>query len=73
MESKILEGQRVGETNRIIGRHSSQINNTNPDFAVESINVNTDGTAKIKYIKEFPEIGINTETGSVYLALINKC
>lgn len=55
MESKILEGQRVGETNRIIGGHSSEINNTNPDFAVESINVNPDGTAKIKYIKQFPD------------------
>lgn len=39
--------------------HSSEINNTNPNFAVESIDVNPDGTAKIKYIKQFPDGNIS--------------
>ena len=59
MESKILEGERVKNTNRIIGGHSPKINNANPDFAIEIISVNTDGTSKIKFIKQFSDGNIS--------------
>ena len=59
MKSKILEGERVQGTNRVIGGHSPKINNTNPDFATEIISINTDGTSKIKFIKQFSDGNIS--------------
>jgi filamentous hemagglutinin len=53
MEAKILEGQRVTGTNKIIGGHSPNINNANPRYAVETINLNPDGTRTVKYITQF--------------------
>ena len=38
MQDKILEGQRVGTRNKIMGGHSSNIvNNNSPNFAVEEV------------------------------------
>ncbi len=56
MEKKILEGKRVKETsNRIIGGHSPNITDGNPDYVVEVIKKNADGTSEIQYIKQFED------------------
>lgn len=55
MEEKILRGQRKGQGNKIKGGHSPQINNSNPDYAVETICEYPDGTKKIKFIKMFSD------------------
>ena len=55
IESKILEGQRVGTTNRVKGGHSPNINNANPNYATETIKTYTDGTKQIKYVKQFTD------------------
>ncbi|MGG1652044.1 EndoU domain-containing protein [Paenibacillus sp. NRS-1780] len=39
----------------IIGGHSPKINNGNPNYAVEEIVVNTDGTRRVKYTTQFPD------------------
>lgn len=59
MEAKILEGQRKGTTNGINGGHSSDINNNNPNFATETVEVNQDGTKVIKFTKQFPDGNIS--------------
>ena len=61
MEIKILEGQRkVKHQNEVIGGHSPNIvNNDNPNFAVEIINTNPDGTVNVKYVKGFPDGGVS--------------
>ena len=67
MEAKILEGQRKGTSNGIIGGHSSNINNANPNFATETIKVNPDGTKVIKYTKQFPDGNISKiKTSTVF-------
>src|SRR5690606_37171669 len=60
MEEKILRGERVinengTPTNRIRGGHSSTINDTNPDFAVEVLQTNPDGTQVVKFVTQFPD------------------
>jgi len=56
MEEKILWGQRKSPTkNEIIGGHSSGINNSHPNYAVEEIKINPDGTKNIKYTTQFPD------------------
>lgn len=56
MQDKILEGQRVGTSNKIIGGHSpNAVNNNNPNFAVEEVKINADGTKVVKYYKQFPD------------------
>ena len=56
MQNKILEGQRVGTSNKIIGGHSpNAVNNNSPNFAVEEIKINADGTKVVKYYKQFPD------------------
>jgi|SRR5471030_1477851 len=44
IETKILAGQRIDGSNKIIGGHSPNINDANPKYAVETIKVNADGT-----------------------------
>ena len=51
MEKKILEGQRVGTTNRVKGGYSPTINDANPNYAVETLRNNPDGTTSVKYVK----------------------
>lgn len=55
MENKILEGERVGSSNRIKGGHSPKINDANPKYSVEVQQTFLDGTKKIKFITEFPD------------------
>ena len=55
MESKILLGQRVGSSNRIIGGHSGTISNLNPSYAVEDVATNPNGTRVVKFITQFPD------------------
>ena len=56
MKDKILEGQRVGTSNKIIGGHSANaVNNNSPNFAVEDVRINPDGTRVVKYYKQFPD------------------
>lgn len=60
MEEKILYGQRKlnangQETNRIIGGHGANISNLHPDYAVEVLAENSDGTRLVKFIKQFSD------------------
>ena len=55
MENKILEGERVGSSNRIKGGHSPKINDADPKYSVEVQQTFPDGTKKIKFITEFPD------------------
>ncbi|EAD8646528.1 hypothetical protein BBW78_06240 [Listeria monocytogenes] len=56
MEEEILWGQRINPNkNKIIGGHSSEISNSHPNYAVEEIILNPDGTRKLKYTTQFPD------------------
>jgi len=56
METKILEGQRkVATKNELTGGHSSNINNANPNYAVEQLSVNPDGTRVVKFTTLYPD------------------
>ncbi|OUB85763.1 WXG100 family type VII secretion target [Bacillus wiedmannii] len=56
MEEKILLGQRKNPNkNEIIGGHSSNIKNSHPNYATETIKVNPNGTKDIKYTTQFPD------------------
>lgn len=56
MEAKILEGQRIGTGNKVIGGHSpNALNNNSPIFAVEEVKINADGTKVVKYYEQFPD------------------
>ncbi|WP_051680568.1 hemagglutinin repeat-containing protein [Vibrio rhizosphaerae] len=60
MESKILYGQRAtnskgNPTNRLIGAHSGNISDETPNFAVETISINSDGTRNVKLITQFDD------------------
>lgn len=56
MEAKILEGQRIGTGNKVIGGHSpNAVNNNSPIFAVEEVKINADGTKVVKYYKQFAD------------------
>ncbi|ELX8379592.1 MULTISPECIES: hypothetical protein [Providencia] len=49
IETKILSGQRVGNSNKLIGGHSPSVNNENPNYAVEAVRLNPDGTRVVKF------------------------
>jgi hypothetical protein len=58
METKILFGERVtnasgAPTNRLIGAHAGEISNSNPNYAVEVLSVNADGTRNVKLVTQF--------------------
>ncbi|KEQ23186.1 EndoU domain-containing protein [Paenibacillus tyrfis] len=55
VEKKILEGQRITGSNKLIGGHSPNINNANPNYAVQEIRVNPDGTRSVKFTTQFPD------------------
>lgn len=55
VEEKILSGQRIDGSNKIIGGHSSTINNINSKYAVDEIKVNSDGTKTVKYTTQFED------------------
>lgn len=65
MREKILYGERVpspnspgGFSNKLIGAHSPRIK-SRPDFDVEVIGKNSDGTTTVKLVKEFPDGSIS--------------
>ncbi|KOP64860.1 hypothetical protein AMS62_06065 [Bacillus sp. FJAT-18019] len=68
MERKILEGQRKLPTkNELIGGHSPKINNANPNYAVQEITVNADGTRKVKFTTQFPDGNLsNIKTSTLF-------
>ena len=60
METKILFGERVtnasgAPTNRLIGAHAGEISNSNPNYAVEVLSVNADGTRNAKLVTQFSD------------------
>ncbi len=56
MEEKLLYGQRKAPPkNDFIGGHSPNINNTHPNYAVEEITVNVDGTRSVKFTTQFSD------------------
>ena len=60
MEEKILFGQRGtnnqgNPNNRLTGAHSGDISNDHPDFAVEVLSENADGTRNVKLLKGFSD------------------
>jgi hypothetical protein len=55
METKILDGQRIEGSNRVIGGHSPKINNANPNYAVQEMSVNPDGTKVVKFTTQFSD------------------
>lgn len=54
MENKILYGER-SNGNKLIGGHSPQINNANPNYAVEVMSENADGTKMVKFTTQFSD------------------
>lgn len=61
MQQKILYGERVpnerspnGMSNQLIGAHSPQIK-SHPNFDVEVVSKNSDGTTSVKLLTEFPD------------------
>ncbi|WP_342547539.1 EndoU domain-containing protein [Paenibacillus sp. FSL P2-0089] len=68
MEKKILDGQRkVPTKNELIGGHSPNINNANPNYAVQEITVNADGTRKVKFTTEYPDGNLsNIKTSTLF-------
>jgi uncharacterized Zn-binding protein involved in type VI secretion len=64
MEEKILFGQRGTNSqgnpnNRLTGAHSGDISNDHPEFAVEVLSENPDGTRNVKLIKGFSDGNIS--------------
>jgi filamentous hemagglutinin len=60
VETKILYGERVSNasgdpTNRVVGAHSGDISNDLPNYAVENLSVNADGTRNVKLITQFDD------------------
>ncbi|MGU9825043.1 DUF637 domain-containing protein [Pseudomonas sp. LF090] len=64
MEQKILYGERKttpsgNPKNEIIGAHSGEISNTHPDYAVEVLSSNADGTRNAKLVAQFTDGNIS--------------
>ncbi|MDR9855920.1 EndoU domain-containing protein [Paenibacillus sp. VCA1] len=56
MKEKILLGQRKDPAkNELIGGHSPEITNSHPNYAVEDVSINADGTKKVKFTTQFPD------------------
>ena len=68
MEEKILLGQRKNPAkNELIGGHSSNINNANPNYAVEVLQTNPDGTQKIKFVTQYADGNLsNIKTSTIF-------
>ncbi|MDY7992383.1 EndoU domain-containing protein [Paenibacillus polymyxa] len=55
MEQKILGGERIPGKNGLRGGHSPNVvNNTNPNYAVEVLRENPDGTNFVQFYHQFP-------------------
>ena len=68
MEEKILLGQRKNPAkNELIGDHSPNINNANPNYAVEVLQTNPDGTQKIKFVTQYDDGNLsNIKTSTIF-------
>ncbi|MGG4108471.1 EndoU domain-containing protein [Paenibacillus lautus] len=56
MEQKILGGERIPGKNGVRGGHSPNVvNNANPNYAVEVIRQNPDGTNFVQFYHQFPD------------------
>ena len=68
MEEKILLGHRKNPTkNELIGGHSPVINNSNPNYAVEVLQVNSDGTQKVKFVTQYTDGNLsNIKTSTLF-------
>ncbi|QTD49473.1 Ig-like domain-containing protein [Sulfidibacter corallicola] len=55
MLNKILFGERVLPGNTLRGGHSSLINEMNPDYAVEVLSTNPNGTRVVKFITQYSD------------------
>lgn len=68
MEEKILFGQRKNPTkNELVGGHSPDINNSNPNYAVEVLQVNPDGTQKVKFVTQYADGNLsNIKTSTLF-------
>lgn len=56
MKEKILLGQRKDPAkNELVGGHSPEITNYHPNYAVEDVSINADGTKKVKFTTQFPD------------------
>lgn len=55
MENKILYGARKPDSNRLIGAHSPKVSNSNPNYAVEILETNPNGTQNVKLVKQYPD------------------
>ncbi|SFU80309.1 filamentous hemagglutinin [Polaromonas sp. YR568] len=72
METKILFGERVinasgSPTNRVIGAHGGEITNANPNYAVEVLSVNADGTRNAKLVTQFSDGNLsNIKTSTLF-------
>lgn len=60
VEAKILFGRQTlhpdtgKPTNKVIGAHSAKVNNDHPDFVVDVLKTNPDGTKDVKFYKQLP-------------------
>ena len=53
MARKILYGQqKASNSNKVIGGHSPKINNSNPNYATQTVRTNSDGTASVDFVKQ---------------------
>lgn len=68
MEEKILLGQRKNPAkNELIGGHSPDINNSNPNYAVEVLQTNPDGTQKVKFVTQYADGNLsNIKTSTLF-------
>lgn len=72
MEIQILFGERVTNasgtpTNRLIGAHGGEIANSNPNYAVEVLSVNVDGTRNAKLLTQFSDGNVsNIKTSTLF-------
>ncbi|MGG4346205.1 EndoU domain-containing protein, partial [Paenibacillus lautus] len=56
MEQKILGGERIPGKNGVRGGHSPNVvNNANPNYAVEVLRQNPDGTNFVQFYHQFPD------------------
>ncbi|MGQ3479445.1 EndoU domain-containing protein [Paenibacillus sp. TY11] len=56
MEQKILGGERIPGKNGLRGGHSPNVvNNANPNYAVEVLRENPDGTKFVQFYHQFPD------------------
>ncbi len=68
MEEKILFGQRKNPAkNELIGGHSPDINNSKPNYAVEVLQTNLDGTQKVKFVTQYSDGNLfNIKTSTLF-------